>query len=118
MKQLLAVHWPVVIWSSCIYVRLSAVRGVECLSIGKGHIFFDKCVNLSWSTNWVLVNFLPPPFVILVVVAKLESSLFHDKFTSSCISSYSTACKELTTLLHWVIFQVLMHKVALFHLVR
>ena len=30
---------------------------------------------VAWSTNWALVNFLPPPFIILVVVAKLESSL-------------------------------------------
>ena len=49
---------------------------------------------VAWSTNWALVNVLPPPFVILVVVAKLESSLPHDKFASSCISSYSTACKN------------------------
>ena len=49
---------------------------------------------VAWSTNWALVNFLPPPFVILVVVAKLESSLPHDKFASSCISSYSTVCKN------------------------
>ena len=62
---------------------------------------------VAWSTNWALVNFLPPPFVILVVVAKLESSLPHYKFASSCISSYSTACKELTTLLQLVIIQVL-----------
>ena len=40
---------------------------------------------VAWSTNCALVNFLPPPFVILVVVAKLESSLPHDKFASSCI---------------------------------
>ena len=49
---------------------------------------------VAWSTKWALVNFLPPPFVILVVVAKLESSLPHDKFASSCISSYSTVCKN------------------------
>ena len=48
---------------------------------------------VAWSTNCALVNFLPPPFVIVVVVAKLESSLPHDKFASSCISSYSTAAR-------------------------
>ena len=49
---------------------------------------------VAWSTNWALVNVLPPPFEIFVVVAKLESSLTHGKFASSCISSYGTACKN------------------------
>ena len=34
---------------------------------------------VAWSTNWAFVNFLPPTVVILVVVAKLELSLTHDK---------------------------------------